>query len=43
MPSHLNAAELDAALKRAMDRHWVLPTTSGADRAVSLPEQPIRP
>ncbi|RWO99820.1 trehalose-6-phosphate synthase [Mesorhizobium sp.] len=33
MPSYLTADELDAALKRAMDRHWVLPPTSVADRA----------
>ncbi|KUM23167.1 alpha,alpha-trehalose-phosphate synthase [Mesorhizobium loti] len=36
MPSVRTAAELDASLKRAMDRHWVRPTTSGAMPNASL-------
>ncbi|MCV3243433.1 trehalose 6-phosphate synthase [Mesorhizobium robiniae] len=31
MPSYETTAELEAALKHAMDRRWVLPTTSSAD------------
>ncbi|RWC12756.1 MAG: trehalose-6-phosphate synthase [Mesorhizobium sp.] len=30
MPSYRTAAELDAALKRAMDRHWILPPTGSS-------------
>ncbi|WEX91745.1 trehalose-6-phosphate synthase (plasmid) [Sinorhizobium garamanticum] len=41
MPSY-RTAELDAALKRAMDRRWVLPPTSRADRAGSASEQSTR-